>query len=117
MNSQRIKAGAVLYADFTLHGGRHFGVVVAHDGDRVVAARGTSYRPWENGPGSKWLPTSFLVDEDEVAGTGLHHGTRFDFGALQSFEVKDISIRGRVQKTHDVMARWDAARSGRAMRP
>ena len=107
--------GDVAYCSFTNgRGGQHYGVVIADaDADgRVAIARGTSWRFWEDGFNRRWFSSSVLIDEDELAGTGLHHATRFDLEAMEGFWVgsKDWRIVGHVPETKDFDIRWQTAK-------
>ena len=114
--------GDVAYCIFTKgRGGHHYGVVIA-DADtngRVLIARGTTWRWWEDGFNSRWFSSSVLVDEDELAGTGLHHATRFDLKAVEGFKVgiKDWRLVGHIPNTADFLVRWEAAKLERSRRP
>lgn len=116
-----ISIGDIAYCHFSgRHGGKHFGVVIeVLSESRVKIARGTTWRPAETGYDSRWLPSSLLVDDDELEGAGLHHATRFDVQDAENFRigVGDFHLRGRLPENDDMFARFRAAVLGLSRRP
>lgn len=117
----KLEIGDIAICDFTgRHGGRHFGLVVElREGGYAVVARGTTWRPWESGTRSRWLPSSLLVEDDELNGTGLHHATRFGLETTEGFSIKSRDFRrvGRLPETENMRSRWIAARRLHSKRP